>query len=883
MPSAGLSPGLKPHSHARQQQGRNAAIPSTPHASNPPRTPFSVGQSHAPLLRSFNPCSPGLQDVRTPSPNYFGLAVEGASNSLYSAGAEHARGNWSPPTSNVRSTAAASPRVIPVDQNPDYDAFRQQSERHGFNQRSLSGFRQGMPPPLTYPSHAAPTPSGLISPASSAFPASPQASIPFYETKFAENTQRSPKRSLSSPAPHILDSPRRNSPAGFTEREERAAPQAVQFLQQEKDVRFSLPPTAGAVTPTLPQKRADTLPAKIDDQVAGDGKSGNPALISPQQVADIIKSGEALILDLRVSTQYARARIAGALNLCIPTTLLKRVSYDTSKLAETFKIPEQREQFEHWRDCQHIVVYDLNSSKIKDATPCVKMLEKFAKEGFTGGAWIVRGGFTDLSTRFPSLVDDSVGGGALAPQSALSPGQGSTLPAVIGGCPMPITQNAANPFFSNIRQNQDLIGGVGQIPLKRPVSMNPQVEESLPKWLKMAVSPSDEGKSVAAKFLMIETNEQKRMQKALTGNVQYGTPKPDAEKPVQLAGIEKGQKNRYNNIWPFEHSRVKLQDVPSSGCDYFNANHIKADWSNKRYIATQGPIPATFNDFWNVVWQQDARVIVMLTAESEGGQLKAHNYWSNKRFGPLNLNFLSEKRASLEPSRIHRHRERPSMGQRRSTTNTSGRSAPSDASPTSEQPYVIVRRFTLSHSNEPFARMREITQLQYSHWPDFGTPAHPTHLLGLVEQCDAVVRASNGSSNGSPVPEGSRPVVVHCSAGCGRTGTFCTVDSVIDMMKRKRKEANASGNLGSPKRNSRQPTPMDIDRSGFGFTSSSASPVGGTSGDSSWAFNDDVDLIAKTVEDFRLQRLSMVQSLRQFVLCYESLLEWLCEQTPKSA
>lgn len=290
-------------------------------------------------------------------------------------------------------------------------------------------------------------------------------------------------------------------------------------------------------------------------------------------------------------------------------------------------------------------------------------------------------------------------------------------------------------------------------------------------------------------------------------------------------------------------------------------------------------------DFWNVVWQQDARVIVMLTAESEGGQLKAHNYWSDKSFGPLNLNFLSEKRAALEPSRIHRHRERPSMGQRRSTTNTSGRLAPSDAaSPTSEQPYVIVRRFTLSHSNEPFARMREITQLQYSQWPDFGTPAHPTHLLGLVEQCDAVVRASNGSSNGSPVPEGSRPVVVHCSAGCGRTGTFCTVDSVIDMMKRQRRDAQSNADATSPKRNRRQPTPMDLDRSSFpGFSPSPASPFWAAPDDSSWVQNDDVDLIAKTVEDFRMQRLSMVQSLRQFVLCYESLLEWLCEQTPKSA
>lgn len=199
-----------------------------------------------------------------------------------------------------------------------------------------------------------------------------------------------------------------------------------------------------------------------------------------------------------------------------------------------------------------------------------------------------------MSTRFPDLVDDSVGG-AMSSHSTLTPGQGSSLPAVIGGCPMPFTENAANPFFGNIRQNMDLIGGVGQISLKRPASMSLQLEESIPKWLKVAANPNDEGKGVAAKFLKIEKNEQKRMQHALSGHVSYGTPKPDAERPVQLAGIEKGQKNRYNNIWPFEHSRVKLQDVPSSGCDYFNANYIKADWSHKRYIATQGPIPATFN------------------------------------------------------------------------------------------------------------------------------------------------------------------------------------------------------------------------------------------------------------------------------------------------
>jgi protein-tyrosine phosphatase len=238
-------------------------------------------------------------------------------------------------------------------------------------------------------------------------------------------------------------------------------------------------------------------------------------------------------------------------------------------------------------------VYDGSSSKIKDATPCVKMLEKFANEGWSGASYIIRGGFTEFSRKFPYLVSDSAALGGVS-SSFTSASFSGPLPPVIGGCPMPITENAANPFFGNIRQNMDLIGGVGQMPVKTPASMTRQQAEELPQWLKVAGNSNDDGKLVSEKFLHIEKKEQRRMQDALSDNVIYGSPKQDLEKPVQLAGIEKGSKNRYNNIWPFEHSRVKLQGIPFGGCDYINANHIKTEWSNKTYIATQGPIPATF-------------------------------------------------------------------------------------------------------------------------------------------------------------------------------------------------------------------------------------------------------------------------------------------------
>lgn len=287
----------------------------------------------------------------------------------------------------------------------------------------------------------------------------------------------------------------------------------------------------------------------------------------------------------------------------------------------------------------------------------------------------------------------------------------------------------------------------------------------------------------------------------------------------------------------------------------------------------------------------------MLTAEMESGLLKAHNYWNKKRYGPMHLNFLSEHRASLEPAKIHRRHDKPTQRQFRGPTPRSPNARPEPRTPggrtpggsrtpggpktprseqplTSDQPYMTVRTFTLSREDQPFEPLREITQLQYAGWPDFGAPAHPAHLLGLVEQCDAVMRAgqavplppsppsrsrtSTGGPSLSPVeatsgpaPLGARPVVVHCSAGCGRTGTFCAVDSVVDMLKRRR--------------GARRQPPSPETR---GEALSSLSLAGEE-------LDDEVDLVERTVRDFRGQRLSMVQNLRQFVLCYESVLEWL--------
>lgn len=296
----------------------------------------------------------------------------------------------------------------------------------------------------------------------------------------------------------------------------------------------------------------------------------------------------------------------------------------------------------------------------------------------------------------------------------------------------------------------------------------------------------------------------------------------------------------------------------------------------------------------------------MLTAESEGGQLKCHSYWNDREYGPVKLKPLSEKKVSLD---IDKHKAGSSAtpsqsdsGRRRAnTTTTLDSSAPAAQPPQSEAPYVIIRKFAMSHSSHPFAPMREVTHLHYPSWPDFGVPAQPSHLLALVELANVMQRSAlpvdanriaasvAGDRHTTPSwyeePENDRnvrPMLVHCSAGCGRTGTFCTVDSVIDMLKRQRlasvaakrkRDADGDVSMGDPgslfSSNTVYSGTQDKNAHGHGGQPNSNGL------DTRWVGDDNVDLIAKTVEDFREQRLSMVQSLRQFVLCYETITEWV--------
>ena len=564
-----------PHSHS--QRSKASSTPSN-HSS---RAAISVGYSMPP---SGSLRSPATQDnVRTPSPNYFGLTVDSQGDPRDSGVGP--KDNWSPPTSSIRSFNPQSPKHVPLDANPDFEAFRRQTEaNNAFNlgHGNLSHFSS-----TPGPSFARPRSDHTMSRSDVAAEIS------------SSRTLMDGQSDASSAIPSFFDLPRQESPANIgVDIPPPSVRRNVLSHLDDRHSRLSLP--SNRVDPPSPHptqldtlRRADTLPLTLED---------GPVMIPSSELKELLENpstSQILVLDLRVAPQFSQSRIKGALNLCIPTTLLKRPSFNLVKLSDTFKAEEEKVRFSTWRVCKFIVVYDARSTEKRDATSAINTLKKFTNEGWEGRSCILRGGIEEFSRKYPHLIDNRSGQEMPASKKNLSLGSlTADVAPVAGGCEMSGSKSVANPFFSNIRQNMDLVGGVGQIDVKRPDDIDPMADNFLPTWLRKAAAVEDHGKTVAAKFLHIEQDELLRMQQALSSRVSYGTPVADSESNIQIAGFEKGGKNRYNNIWPFEHARVRLQGRPEGACDYVNASHIKASWSNKRYIASQGPLPATFEVSW---------------------------------------------------------------------------------------------------------------------------------------------------------------------------------------------------------------------------------------------------------------------------------------------
>ncbi|XP_019898973.1 receptor-type tyrosine-protein phosphatase delta isoform X31 [Esox lucius] len=192
-------------------------------------------------------------------------------------------------------------------------------------------------------------------------------------------------------------------------------------------------------------------------------------------------------------------------------------------------------------------------------------------------------------------------------------------------------------------------------------------------------------------------------------------------------------KNRYANVIAYDHSRVLLSAIDGiPGSDYINSNYIDGYRKQNAYIATQGALPETFGDFWRMIWEQRSANIVMMTKLEERSRVKCDQYWPTRgteTYGLIQVTLLD----------------------------------------TVELATYCVRTFALYKNGS--SEKREVRQFQFTAWPDHGVPEHPTPFLAFLRR----VKACN--------PPDAGPMVVHCSAGVGRTGCFIVIDAMLERIK----------------------------------------------------------------------------------------------------
>ncbi|TSK72179.1 Tyrosine-protein phosphatase non-receptor type 13 [Bagarius yarrelli] len=230
---------------------------------------------------------------------------------------------------------------------------------------------------------------------------------------------------------------------------------------------------------------------------------------------------------------------------------------------------------------------------------------------------------------------------------------------------------------------------------------------------------------------------------------------------------ENKKKNRYKNIVPFDSTRVTL----GKDGGYINANFIKmlVKDENFLYIACQGPLPTTLADFWQMVWEQKSNVIAMMTQEVEGGKVKCQRYWPD----------------TLRTAQMVDDRLQITLVKDQHLDN------------------FIIRLIEVKdvQTNE----IQRVTHLNYTGWPDHGTPTQPEQLLTFISYMRHIHQ--------------SGPIITHCSAGIGRSGTLICLDVVLGLISKD----------------------TDFD-------------------------------ISDVVRTMRLQRQGMVQTEEQYVFCYQVIL-----------
>lgn len=585
-------------------------------------------------------------------------------------------------------------------------------------------------------------------------------------------------------------------------------------------------------------------------------------LISREKYADMTEhmpnfdSGGILVIDVRPFQEYCKAHISGAINICLPSTLLRRATFTLEKCVQTLAVVERKTFTSYLTKSSTesppcVLLYDNFSSTVEDVSSSINHLAlKFVNcRQWKSSIFVLEGSLTQMNEDFPEFIcagslpyarhplkadkavnEEDMSTNAKANKSS-NVGSDEDTQSIISSSSSTDSRSSSysnSSFISSYNGISDNGLGLSHFSLPstehdpfyrmrhqeenldydsdRSLHLSTDIPDGekkvLPKWLLDIFGPDLGATKLSRKFNNLQIEERHRLNEAMTrgmhksSNIVSGT-----EIPMVTAGVELGRKNRYKDIFPYEHARVKIQKYNGGENDldeessYINASYLRYPSSEFQYIATQGPLKETIGDFWRVIYDHNVPLVFSLTAERENEVEKCAPYWEE---GVYESNGIR-----VEVHLLQMDNNFELFGSMKGD--------------------LIARRFQIRIGSKP---VHEVLQIHLLSWEDYGGKINSDELLSLVS-LKRYLQAKTGTEKA--------PVVVHCSAGCGRTGCFCTIDTCIDLFLSERDQSLESA-------------------------------------------NNEKDLVYDIISKFRSQRVSMVQNLRQYILIYDTILTFKKKQ-----
>ncbi|EMG49191.1 hypothetical protein G210_0098 [Candida maltosa Xu316] len=543
----------------------------------------------------------------------------------------------------------------------------------------------------------------------------------------------------------------------------------------------------------------------------------------PTDIYQLCQNKENLVIDIRPFIEYSKNHIKSSLNICLPSTLLKRNNFSLVRSINSLPDYEKFKFTDFLNDANgSLIVYDTvdNSSNLFHICNKIITCPTFASHP-NKKIYLIDSNLKQFNDLYPCLFESNddndnennnnttnnnnnnnnlltplIVPGSMRSNSTtdLSPYHKATPVSATANTPI-LSTNFTLPSNSKscqnfkIRHNEELMD-----PLEEnsaaffKLNNIPSDHSQIPEWMKSTVLDCQGYPSTTKinnDFYLLEKLEQKRLLSALSldGNVNNLTSPIDEAVPTISCGIEYGSKNRYKDIFLYDHSRMHLgagnrDDISN----YINASMVDpppefGGCPSKNYIATQGPLEETVGDFFKMVLKYNVSLIISLTDSIENGVRKCAPFWSS---GLYNCNGESIKISVIHEAKVD------------------------DA--------IVVRNIVV--------KMNDITktihQIHLLNWMDHSV-IESKSLLKLVKLKQDYLKTTTTDNPGA--------TLVHCSAGCGRTGTFMVIDTIINYLQ-SAKQLNH-------------------------------------------------DPIFEIVNHFRKARISMVQTLQQYYLVYDTILYYL--------